>query len=112
MFDNVARSIVEGNYLQALIQAFLAVVGTVIAVILYPFSLLIETFIPELNDGLSAIAQLFTYADTYMAWLINAFAIPSTAIILISTYYLFAFSVSIGTWGVKLVLQWKKALIT
>jgi len=112
MFDNVGRSIVEGNYLVALIQAFLAVVGTIIAVILYPFSILIETFLPELNDGLASIASLFTYADTYMAWLLNAFAIPSTAIVLISAYYLFTFTVSISTWGIKLVLQWKKALIT
>lgn len=112
MFDNVARSIAEGNYLLALIQAFLSVVSALISVILLPFTVLIETFMPSVNDGLSALAEIFVYANTYMAWLLNALAVPAPAILIISSYYIFAFTVSLSTWGVKLVLSWKKALIT
>jgi hypothetical protein len=112
MFDNVARSIVEGDYIQALIQAVFAVISGLITIILYPFSILISTFIPDLDQGLAAIAEMFNYAATYIGWIMNAFAIPGVAIALISSYYLFTFTVSLGTWGIKLVLAWKKALFT
>lgn len=79
--------------------------------LLLPFSMLIEQFLPELDGALVALSQYFGYASTYMSWIMSAFAVPTLAVTLLATYYLFTFTVSISTYSFKLLLKWKRAVL-
>lgn len=80
-------------------------------VLLYPFNLLVVTYMPSLDDALLTIAEYFDYAATYLGWLFEFTGFPVLAITLIASYYFFVFSVSMGSYSFKLLLKWKEALL-
>lgn len=110
MFDNALQSLINGDLLLALFQVIMGLIITIANIILLPFSILIAQFLPDLDNGLSNIADYFDYAAQYIAWVAHQLAIPYYVVTLIATYYLFIFTVTFGTWSVKLLLHWKKAL--
>ena len=109
-WQTVIDSVSQGDYVVALFQALMVTLMTIANIILYPFGLLIASVMPGLDSGLSALSQYFSYAQTYMSWIFSAFAIPAEAISIIAAYYLFSFTVSFGTWAIKLAFKWKKAI--
>lgn len=110
MFDNAIQSLINGDLFLAIFQVIMGVILAIANIILLPFSMLISEFLPELDGALSNIASYFDLATTYLSWLLYQLAIPEFVVQLIATYYLFVFSVTIGSWSVKLLLHWKKAL--
>lgn len=112
MWQDAFNSIINGDFLLGLFQVVLATLTSIVNVILYPFGLLIQLWLPALDEGLTALAGYFDYATTYMNWLIDAFAIPAPVLIMVSAYYFFSFTTSFSVWGIKLLLHWKKAIFT
>ena len=110
MWQDAVNSIMSGDFLLGLFQILMAVVVSIVNLLLYPFGLIIAQFMPSLNDGLAQVSQYFHFAGLYIAWVINAFAVPSLAITLIASYYFFSFSTTFATWTVKLIIKWKHAI--
>jgi hypothetical protein len=110
MWSDAMNSILQGDFMLGTFQVIMAVSITVVNIILYPFGLLVKTFIPNLDAGLIALSDYFDYATTYMAWILNAFAVPTAVVAMVASYYLFVFSVTFGTWSVKLILKWRQAI--
>lgn len=110
MIEDLIQSILAGDFLLALFNIILAVVSGIVSVILWPFGVLIEAFLPELNTGLESISQIYTYASTYLSWILNAVGIPAVAITMIAAYYIFSFTITFTAWSLKLLLKWKKAI--
>jgi hypothetical protein len=107
MIDNLLNS----PFFVSLIQILFAAVSLVVAVILYPFGLLIEQTIPALDGALLSIAELLTYIQTYSGWAVNALAIPAVVITMIVGLYTFTVMSTLGVWSVKLLIRWKNAII-
>lgn len=110
MWAEFWNSLLSGDILTALFQLLLAVLSSIVSVILWPFSLLIKQFMPEFDAGLASIADYYVIAAQYMGWLVNALGIPGFVLSLLAAFYLFKFSVTFIAWGVKLMIQWKKAV--
>lgn len=110
MWAEAIKTFSDGNVLLGIFQVIMALVVTIVNLILYPFSLLISEFIPDLDNALSALADYFNYAGTYMGWLLNALAVPAAVVTMVAAYYLFSYSVTFGAWAVKLMIKWKKAI--
>lgn len=106
MWENVWLTILQGDFLMALFMAILALLITIVNIVLYPISLLISTFIPDLNQGLLAISDYFQMASTYLAWGINLVAIPSAVFIVVIAYYSMVLVLNIIVWVGKLALIW------
>jgi len=104
------NTLLSGDMLLALFYLILALISTIVSIILYPFSYIISSNMPAINAGLELLVQYFNYATTYLTWLLDALAVPVLAIILVSNYYLFMFTVSFVTWTVKLFIHWKGAI--
>lgn len=95
-------------------DAFDLVMGlllSVLDILLIPINYIIDKLIPGLNDALLQIADYFDLANTYMAWIFSAFAIPATAVTLAASYYLFTFLVTVGVYSFKLIIKWKNAIL-
>lgn len=110
MWQDAINDIMSGDIIMGLFSLLMALLVTIVNLILYPFGLLISHLMPSLDSGLTQLAQYFDYASQYMAWVLNAFAVPSLAIVMVASYYLFAFSATFSTWTVKLIIKWKQAI--
>lgn len=110
MWQEAIDTIMSGDILLGIFQVIMALVVTIVNLILYPFSLLINQFVPDLDQALAALAGYFNYAGTYMGWLLNALAIPGIVVTMIAAYYLFSYSTTFGAWAVKLMVKWKQAI--
>lgn len=110
MWSDAFNSIIQGDFLLGLFQVLMAIVITVANIALYPIGFIIHGAMPQIDNMLGVLADYFDLAATYMAWVIDAFAIPVEVVTMISTYFLFKFTVSFSLWTFKLVLQWKRTI--
>lgn len=109
----IAIELVSPN-VNTFVQMFNFIIGLLVAIldlILLPFNLLITNYAPGFDDALMTIADYFNYANTYMAWIFSAFAVPTFAITMAAGYYLFVFTITFGAYSFKLLLKWKNALL-
>lgn len=81
-----------------------------IDIILMPLDYLIRTVSPNLNNALLQIVEYYDYAGQFMGWVLSALSVPSTALVLAASYFLFKWTVSSSAYAIKLVLSWKRAL--
>lgn len=84
---------------------------SILDIILYPINFLVVTYMPGLNDALVTITEYFNYANTYMSWIFSAFGVPTFAVTLASSYYLFTWTIQFSAYSFKLLLKWKNALL-
>ncbi len=110
MWDEAIETFMSGDFFMGLFQLIMAVLVTIVNILLYPFGLLIKATIPSLDTGLAALADYFDYAGTYIAWVLNAFAVPSPVVIMLVSYYTFSYGITITAWTVKLIIRWKQAI--
>ncbi len=107
MMDGILNS----TFFTNLIQIMLSAVSALVSLILYPFGLIIQQFLPALDDALFQISALFNYIAQYFNWGVNATGVPPIVISMIVGYYTFIVTVTLSAWTVKLLLKWKKAAI-
>lgn len=103
---DLLNGILDASWLQTLIEMIFYIFISIISVILLPFSLVIEKFMPAMDMALESVANLFTLASTYVGYIINAIAIPPIAINMIIAYYTFAIMATLFVWMSKLGLKW------
>lgn len=104
--NDLLNGILDASWLQTLIEMIFYIFISIISVILLPFSLVIERFMPALDAVLTSVDQLFTLASTYVGYIIDAVAIPPIAINLVIAYYTFAIMATLYVWMSKLGLKW------
>lgn len=100
------ETIMNASWLQDIFFLIMQVVMGLVGILLLPFSLVIKTFMPEMDSALANIEPMFNYASTYTGWIISAFAIPSIVITLMVSYYSFVVLAKLGVWGGKLAIRW------
>lgn len=96
--------------INAILQGIISLIMTLVDVLLSPIDLLIETFLPDLSSGISAIGSMFDYALTYVSYLVDMTLLSSSTISLIILYYTFKLTAPIAFSTVKLAISWYKSL--
>lgn len=91
-------------------EAIILFILKIIDILLMPLNFLIQTLAPDLNSAMLNIVDYYNYAGELMGWVLSALAIPSTALVLAASYYLFKWTISAAAYGFKLVLSWKRSL--
>ena len=77
---------------------------------MWPISVLIKQYIPEVDTALSDISKWLLHATDYAGWIIDAFAIPKVVIVLVVAYFTYTLTTSFTAYAIKQALQWYKAL--
>lgn len=104
--NDLLNGILDASWLQTLIEMIFFIFISITSVILLPFSLVIEKYMPALDAVLSSVTELFTLASTYVGYIIDAIGIPPVAINMIIAYYTFAILATLFVWMSKLGLKW------
>lgn len=107
---DLLNGILSANWLSTLIDMILWLFISLISVILLPFSLVIEKFIPNMDAAFSAVANLFDIASTYVGYIIDAIGFPPIAINMIIGYYTFVILATLYVWMAKIGLKWLDTL--
>lgn len=110
MINDAIQGLLNSTFFQQLIEIIMTVVSTIVSIILLPFAVLIEQFLPDYSNAMGQVQALFTYMGQYMGWAINAVGIPVVVVAMITGYYTFVISLTLGVWLIKLFLRWKKAI--
>jgi len=105
-WDGLLDAGLMGDLLRMAIEVVMLLVG----IILTPISALIALTLPDINNALLSIPILFDYANTYLGWILSAFAIPGILLTFMAGYYLFAITSKLAVWPFKLALNWYRAL--
>lgn len=96
----------NSSWLQALMDIIWNVIVAFIKVIMFPIDALINAFMPNFNSVVAIVHSMYTYAGTYITWLINATGITATALSLIAGYIVFRYTTTLVMWLVKVVTHW------
>lgn len=110
MITDLIDGILDSGFLNGLINLIFQIVIGLTKVIIYPFGILVKTFLPDLDNALINISTYLDYVGSGIGWAKSAFAIPNTVIALIIAYAVFSFYLPFQLWALKLALSWKKAL--
>lgn len=110
MWATAIQDIIAGDVVAGLFELILAFVSSLVKLILLPFSALIQFSMPDLSQALTQVSVFFDLAGTYMSWIIDSLAIPPIVVTMVAGYWAFVFTTTFGTWAIKLLLKWKKAL--
>lgn len=102
--------ILNSEFVENFIVIIVKVVMALVNLILFPIGALIETLVPDVNDGIGAIAQYFEYAGQYVGFIIDAMLIPTAALAVIGTFFTFVITIQFIVWGIKLASSWLKVL--
>lgn len=109
--SDILQNILNSSFIENLFKIIMGILVGIVKLILYPVGLLVKQFMPDLDGALSQIGDYFDIVLHYIGWATSALGIPSIVIVMIVGYYTFVLSTTIATWGIKLVVKWKNALI-
>lgn len=98
------------NIIIFVFQAILYIVFTLIKLILLPFDLIIETFIPSVSNALETIGDFLVICAQSLGWAISASGIPYSAISLVATYFIFKLTLPLQMWFLKLAFKWYRTI--
>lgn len=96
--------------INALIQGMFNIIISLVNVVLLPIDLLIEQFLPDLSNAISAIGSMFGLVGNVLGFVVSLTGLSSAALSLIVLYYTFKLTVPVLVSAIKQAIQWYKAL--
>jgi len=102
--------LLDAGFLGDLLRMLIEVVMVIVGLILTPISALIATLLPDVDQALLKIPAVFAYANTYLGWIISAFAIPGLLLAVMVGYYFFSITSKLTVWPIKVALNWYRSL--
>lgn len=99
-----------GSFLAQLIQIVVSSIVILLSYLLSPLILLISAFVPNLSSVVTSVNSWITDIQTYLSYAINALAIPSTVLTLVSAWIVFRLSLSLYWWFFQtIIFRWFKS---
>lgn len=101
---------ISAGVMRQAFEIFIGAVNWLVSIIVWPISVLIKQFIPEVDTALGNISAWLLHATDYAGWVIDAFAIPKAVIVLVVAYFTYTLTSSFTAYAIKQALKWYKAL--
>lgn len=79
---------------------------SLVNVILSPIDTLINNALPDVASGINAFNSLINYVINFMAYVVDASGLSSTAINLIILYFTFTLTLPLSVYTIKLAMKW------
>ena len=96
--------------IKAIINGVMSLIMTLVTLITAPIDAIIEQFLPDLGDALSAFGAVLDLIGDVMGWVISLVGIPQEALSLIVAYYVFKLTTPILLSSIKSAIKWYKSL--
>lgn len=91
-------------------MAMLKIVMVTVQIILLPIDTFIATILPDVYSMFTNIGAFLNYLAEGIGWAISASGIPYYSISILATYMIFALTIPIHLWVLKLAVKWYGAL--
>lgn len=92
--------------IQALLSGIFKLIINLVNLLLMPIDLIIEQFLPGLDEGLSFVSGLFNWIGDLMPWAISWFGLSPAIIALFVAFVTFELTVPLMVHTVKLAIAW------
>lgn len=96
--------------INAILKGIMSLVIGLVNVLLTPIDLAIQSALPDLSSGISAIGSFFSLALQNIGFAISLTGLSSTAISLIILYFTFKLTIPITFSTIKLAIKWYNKL--
>lgn len=93
-----------------LLLGIIKLITSLVTVILTPFDNLIQSALPQLSSGFTAIGNFLNIISSGIGWAISLTGLSSNAISLIIAYYTFTLTAPMLFYMIKLALAWYNRL--
>lgn len=92
--------------IQAILTGIFKLITSLVNVLLSPIDALIETALPSLASGISAVGTFLSYATSSIGWVLSVFGLSSDCLSLIVLYFVFKLTVPLTIATIKLAIRW------
>lgn len=92
--------------INAILKGIFSLVISLVNVLLLPIDTLINTTMPSISAGLSAVADFFTWVSNLIPWGMSWFCISSSVITLFVGYMTFSLTAPLVVSTIKLAIKW------
>ena len=96
--------------IKSILQGIISLIINLCTLILTPIDNLIQTAVPNLSAGFTAIGNFLNIISSGIGWAISLTGLSSNAISLIVAYYVFTLTTPILFYMIKLALAWYNRL--
>ena len=96
--------------INAILKGIMSLIIGLVSLLLKPIDLAIQTALPDLSSGISAIGSFFALALQNIGFAISLTGLSSTALSLIILYFTFKLTVPITFATIKLAIKWYNKL--
>lgn len=96
--------------INAILKGIMSLIMGLVGVVLKPIDLIIQSSLPSLASGISAVGAMLNYASNVLGFVVSLTGLSSATISLIVTYYTFKLTIPIGVSAVKTAIKWYNAL--
>lgn len=107
---NWLQDFLNSEFVTNFIIIIIKTVMIIINIILWPFSKAIELLLPDFDQGLLAISDMFVLAGTYVGYILDMLLIPKAPLVLALAFYSMILIGGFTFWGVKLAVSWLRTL--
>lgn len=92
--------------INAILKGIFKLVISLVNLLLTPIDTLIQSALPDLAAGISAVGSFLSLCMQSIGWVLSVFAIPTACISLLILYYGFKLTVPLIISTVKLAIRW------
>lgn len=96
--------------INAIVQGIMSLIMGLVSILLTPIDLAISTFLPDLDNAFTGIANMLNYASQYLGWVIDMTGLSSETISLIVLFFTFKLSAPLVVSTIKSAIKWYNAL--
>lgn len=96
--------------INAIITGFFNVIISLVSVVMAPIDLIVQQFLPDLGNAVSAVGSMFSLVGNVMGFIVSLTGLSSTALSLIVMYYTFKLTVPLLVSALKQAIKWYNAL--
>ena len=96
--------------IKALLKGIIKLIIGLVTLILAPIDNLIESALPQLSSGFTAIGNFLNIISSGIGWGISLTGLSSSAISLLVAYYVFTLTAPMLFYMIKLALSWYNRL--
>ena len=93
-----------------ILMGILKLIVGLVSLILYPIDLLIQSFLPDLSNALTAIGKFLNLIGNGIGWVISATGLSKETLSLIALYFAFTLTAPLAFYMIKLALNWYNRL--
>ena len=96
--------------INAILTGIISLVMALVELMLYPINFIISTFLPDLDNALYYVANMFELAGQCVGFCVSMLGLSSFAVSIIVLFWVFKLTAPFAINSIKLAINWYRSL--